>query len=312
MAFHQFQFLPGRPHAVGHDRGCLSEEPIAVIGIAVTGALLFQIPHPLYLRDILREVRLHGQLVLGRQITTGLQHLWRTRRHESRGDNRAYQGIRLIELSNQRLVAFHHLLHCLREFGRTVAVHGHLTNHRTHARLLEELHQSSRAVGMDGREHTGTHRAEAPQVADKQAIHPLGVGRIRIFLLFREGVVLQPRQQFQIHRDTLVTVLGSVDVHIIHGGDQQTVAEIHNLIPLAAQRLKVRSNTRHATILHGDIAVLHHLEAGSLLGIEDMRPIYFLHFPPLIVLTAKIVFFSNLTKFFSVFLLVFVLFPNTG
>ena len=75
VALHQLQFLTGRPHAMGHHGRRLSEEPIAVIGVAIAGAFRLQLGHPGYLVLILREVRLYGQLVLRRQITTGLQHL---------------------------------------------------------------------------------------------------------------------------------------------------------------------------------------------------------------------------------------------
>ena len=254
------------------------------------------------LREVLREVRLHGQLVFSRQIAAGLQHLGCTRRHESRGDDRAHQGIFPVILGDQCLVALDHLLHRLREFGRTVTVHRHLSHHRTHASLLEEPHQQTRTVGMDRCEHTGPHRAEAPQVTDKSAVHPFGVGRIGIFLLLRESVVLQPGQEFQIHRKALVTVLRGMHMHIVHGGNQQTIAKVRHLCPLASQRLQIPGDTYHAPVLHGDIAVLQHLEARPFLGKEDMCLIDFCHLFPLVCSDCKDRKKSRKSKTFGFFL----------
>ena len=110
-------------------------------------------------------------------------------------------------------------------FG-TVAIHRHLTHLRTHAGLLEEAHQQTGTLSMNRCEYAGTHGTEAPEVADKATVHPFGIGRVGIFHFLRKGVVLEPRQQFQIHRDALVAILRGMHVQVVHSGDQQTVAEV--------------------------------------------------------------------------------------
>ena len=87
IALHQLQLLASGPYAMGHDGRRLTEEAITVIGIAIAGALALEGMNPLYLGHVLGEMRLHGQLVLGGQIATGLQHLGGTRGYEARGDD---------------------------------------------------------------------------------------------------------------------------------------------------------------------------------------------------------------------------------
>ena len=82
---------------------------------------------------------------------------------------------------------------------------------------------------MHGAEDHATHRTKQPLGMQKSAIHALGIFHIGIFRLLGERVVLQPRQQFQIHRHTLVVHLRSMHVHIVHGRNQQLVAKVDNL-----------------------------------------------------------------------------------
>ena len=79
---------------------------------------------------------------------------------------------------------------------------------------------------MDRCEDTGPHGAETPEVADKAAIHPPGIVQTGKFHFLGEGVVLEPRQQFEVHRDTLIAILRGMHVQVVHGGNQQTVAEV--------------------------------------------------------------------------------------
>ena len=55
-ALHQFQFLPGSPYAVGHHSRRLSEQSVAIIGVAIAGAFFLERLHPSYLGSILREM----------------------------------------------------------------------------------------------------------------------------------------------------------------------------------------------------------------------------------------------------------------
>lgn len=81
---------------------------------------------------------------------------------------------------------------------------------------------------MNRCEYAGTHGTEAPEVADKATVHPFGIGRVGIFHFLRKGVVLEPRQQFQIHRDALVAILRGMHVQVVHRRYQQTIAEIND------------------------------------------------------------------------------------
>ena len=53
VTLHQLQFVTSRPHAVGHDGWCLSEESVAVVGIAIALALWLQLGYPGNLRGVL-------------------------------------------------------------------------------------------------------------------------------------------------------------------------------------------------------------------------------------------------------------------
>ena len=127
-------------------------------------------------------------------------------------------------------MAFNVGLDILAEGFRTVAVHGHLTDHSAHAGLLIQLHEDTCALGMYGAEDDAAHSAEEPLGVQKTTIHPLGILRIGIFRFLGEGIVLQPGEQFEIHCNALIVHLRGVDVHIVHGGNEQFVAEINELI----------------------------------------------------------------------------------
>ena len=61
---HQFQLFAFTEDAVGHDGWCLPEQAIAVIGISIEAALGLQLTHQGDFTQVLRQVRLHGHLVL--------------------------------------------------------------------------------------------------------------------------------------------------------------------------------------------------------------------------------------------------------
>ena len=87
---------------------------------------------------------------------------------------------------------------------------------------------------MDGAEDDATHGAEEPLGMQKASIHALGILDIGIFRLLREGVVLQPREQLQVHSHTLVVNLWGMNVHIVHGRNEQFVTKIDNFCTLAS------------------------------------------------------------------------------
>lgn len=87
---------------------------------------------------------------------------------------------------------------------------------------------------------------------------------------------LQPWQQLQVHGNALVVILGRMDVNVVHGRNEQTVAKVGHLGIGAAQRLEAVRHSADATVgADGHIAVLDHLEVLTLGCMDDMCFIYF-------------------------------------
>lgn len=82
---------------------------------------------------------------------------------------------------------------------------------------------------------------------------------------------LQPWQQLQVHGNALVVILGRMDVNVVHGRNEQTVAKVGHLGIGAAQRLEAVADTAYAAV--GDdahVAVLGHLKVVALRSVDDM------------------------------------------
>ena len=71
--------------------------------------------------------------------------------------------------------------------------------------------------------------------------------------------------------------LRGVDVHVVHSGNEQLVAEIDHLSTLAPQVLQVACDTQDNAVFNGDIAILKHLEMILLFREEDMCLINLFH-----------------------------------
>ena len=76
-------------------------------------------------------------------------------------------------------------------------------------------------VVVNGGEDAGTGVGTFHQILHKPGVHLVGVGHIPVFALFREGVGFQPLQQFQVHAQGPVAVLGGVDVQVYQPWDNQ-------------------------------------------------------------------------------------------
>ena len=121
---------------------------------------------------------------------------------------------------------------------------------------------------MNGGKHAGSHGAKAPQVVHKAAVHALGICQVGILHFLGEGVVLEPRQQFQVHGNALVAILRCMHMQVNHGRYQQPVAKVQDLSVPSVQRRQVSRNTCHTAIVTDSyIAVLQHLETVLLLRI---------------------------------------------
>ena len=177
---------------MGHHGRRLSEQSVATIGIAVAECVRLQLMHSRHLREVLRQMRLNGQPIAAGQFAASLQHGRRTGRDETRGDDGAYQGLRIGILRSQLLHAADSLIHRLDKAVRTVAVHRHLTHQRPHARLAEESHQTARSLRMDCGKDSGTHRTHTTQMADEAAVNAFGIVSVSKLRLLGKGVMLQP------------------------------------------------------------------------------------------------------------------------
>ncbi|MPN61545.1 hypothetical protein SDC9_209283 [bioreactor metagenome] len=74
--------------------------------------------------------------------------------------------------------------------------------------------------------NTGTQTAVAPQLPDKARIDQIGVLRILVGRLQREGVALQPGQKRHIHAQPHVGELGGMDMEIGKGRNDERSAVI--------------------------------------------------------------------------------------
>ena len=130
---------------------------------------------------------------------------------------------------------------------------------------------------MDGAEDDTAHGAEEPLGVQEAAVHALGIVDVGIFRLLREGVVLQPRQQLEVHGHTLVVHLWGVNMHIVHGGNEQLVAKVDDLCIRTAQLGQIVRNAQHTAVFHSDVAILKNFETIFLFRKENVSLIYFFH-----------------------------------
>ena len=158
-----------------------------------------------------------------------------------------------------------------------VAVHGDFADHGAHACLLIEVHELAGAVGMDGGKDDAAHGAEEPLGVDEAAVHALGIRHVGIFRLLGEGVVLQPRQQLEVHGDALVVNLWGMDVHVVHGGNEQLVAEVGDLGAFVVQLPQVGGDALDDAVLDENVAVFQYFEVVFLFGEKDVSLINVFH-----------------------------------
>ena len=95
----------------------------------------------------------------------------------------------------------------------------------------------------------------------QQVVHEAAVGPVRVlqFLIFgflREGIGIQPFQQFHIHAESAEGKLRRMDMQIGHARQDQLLAIIQHrqLRILFRQRPEY---ARNAAVLYNKIAVLH-------------------------------------------------------
>ena len=130
---------------------------------------------------------------------------------------------------------------------------------------------------MYGSEDDAAHGAEQPLRVQETAVHTFGIGHVGIFRLLGEGVVLQPRQQFEVHGHALVVHLRSMDVHVVHGRDEQLVAKIYDLGTSTCQLVRLGGHSGHFAVVYGNVAILENLEAALLFRKEDISLVNLSH-----------------------------------
>jgi len=124
---------------------------------------------------------------------------------------------------------------------------------------------------MDGGKDGGTHRANSPQMVNETAVDALGIVSVAELRLLGKRVLLQPRQQLQVHGNALVVILCGMDMNVVHSRDEQPVAEVHKLGFATSQGIKAGCHTTDAAVVaYSNVSVLHHFEMIPLRGIDDM------------------------------------------
>ena len=227
IACHQCHLIPIGIDAMRHQRGRIAKHTIATIGIAVASGLGFQLAHPRYLRAVFAEVRLHRQMFLTRQISQSSHHFGRTTGYKTRSNNSPHTR-HSSHMSNQNLGITHSLSGRISQGIRTVTVHTYHPYQCTQTCLVEIVGKDTRRLTVNGSKNDRAHCATPNQPPHKIAIHLLRISGIRKTRLFGKSVSVEPRQQFQVHRQAHIAELWRMDVHIVHCRNKKRVAEIGN------------------------------------------------------------------------------------
>ena len=261
-----------------HQRRRLAEETVFVIRIAVTSGIRFQFSHPVYLRAVLREMRLYRKTCFGSVLTHGAEHLVRTRWDEPRCDNRFYQTFlaMFVKMRFKHTHALYHFRCRVLQRIRTIAVHAHKPHISTHTRLDKDIRQNTCRFRMDGGKYRRTHCALHPKFMYETTVQPAGISRIGIFGLLRECICIEPRQQFQVQCQTHVAVLRSMDVKVVKSGNKQFVPEIQHLATRIHVLRQFAIDSFYQTVrTHDNIAVRDDFQFPGRRGVNDIRSVYF-------------------------------------
>ena len=204
------------PDAVRHDGAGIPEAKLG-IGLPVLLAVGVKLADPFNLLVVFREVGLHGQIPLLRQLPQEGHQLIRAGGGEAGGQH----GLDMLEIlaAIQPAQRFGHgfLRRFFQNAGGVVAVHVDLAHVTDDAGLFQFVHQNERGVGVQGGEHADAGGTACNQLLGQSAIDFAGVGRVCEAGLCREGIGIQPVQQRQVHAGAQHGILGRVEVQVRKG-----------------------------------------------------------------------------------------------
>ena len=126
---------------------------------------------------------------------------------------------------------------------------------------------------MEGGEHRYPGGAPGDEVRGQFPVSPAGVVQVRVPGLRRDGVGVQPLQQGQVHPHARHGVLGSVEVHVGKGLQNQFLPIVlHAQVAVCLGQGGV--HPLDGAVLQHQIAPLQHLQLAQGRGVDDVPAQY--------------------------------------
>ena len=170
-------------------------QTVFVVCLPVLRTVGMQLPHQLDLTGVLRQMGLHIQSPLPRQLAQ--------RRHQlvgaAGGKARREDGLdvfKMAAIQPPHCLPDGLLRRLLQNAGQTVAVHVHLPHIAGDTGTLQLVHQDPCGLRVQGGKHTHPRGAAGDEVAGQPAVHPPGVVRVGKPRLRGKRVGTQPVQQW--------------------------------------------------------------------------------------------------------------------
>ncbi len=152
----------------------------------------------------------------------------------------------------------------------TITIHTYHAHQRPKSRLMETIGKNTGRVAVNGSKNDRAHRTETNHILHKSTIHLTGIAGIGKTCFLRKSIGIEPRQQFEVHRQPHIAILGGMDVHIVHSRDKQTIPEINDrdtCIPLRHGGINPLDKT---AVINRNIAVVDYLKGLRRRGIKDI------------------------------------------
>ena len=221
-----------------------------------------ELAYPVHLRAVFRQVGLHRQIALRRQLSQKCHQLIRAGGGEPRGQNRLDVPEILTGIQPSQRFAHGFLCGLLQHAGCAVAVHVHLTYVAGDPRFFQLVHQDQGGVGVEGGKHTHPGRPAGHQFPRQLPVHRPGVVRLRKPCLRGEGVGIQPVQQGQIHTHPQHGILGSVEVQVRKGLDDQAVSIVlHRRSGILLRQHRIHPG--NDAVFSDEITVFRHIQPAA-------------------------------------------------
>ena len=259
---------------MGHHRVILPQS-VLVVSFPVLLAVGVQLPHPLDLAGVLRQVGLDVQLPLPGQLPQRRHKLVGTAGREPRRDD-GPDVFKMTPVQPPHRLADGLLRGFLQHPGQAIAIHVHLAYIAGDAGPLQLIHQDPRGLRVKGREHAHPRGAAGDEVSGQPPVHPAGVVRVGEPRLRGKRVGVQPVQQLQVHPHAQHGILRRVEVHVHEGLHQQPVAVVSQLCPLQLPGQIGTDRLYHAVLQH-QAAVLQDGQLPHLRGVNDVSAQHLCH-----------------------------------